>query len=141
MGQASGGLLAALLEHPRRIASAALGNGSTRMSGETRAASALGEPSQEAALAKYGVAEWCGRTLARRLDPQRAPAQLVEWVAAEVARMPVSFAAAAVRVRSALELTPRLGQLCAPVLPLVGARYAEPLRRHPGEARALPPRA
>ena len=143
VGESTGGTLGimAALNHPQRIASITLCNAFAKMSGETPTNYALGEASQAAAIEKYGVAEWCRRTLHYRMDVKRAPPGIGEWMAREMARTPVHVATAAFRLFSGVDLTPRLPEIAAPVLLVMGSNCSERLRRHLAEMRERLPRA
>jgi pimeloyl-ACP methyl ester carboxylesterase len=137
VGEATGGTLGlqAAADHPERIASVTLCNGFAKQPGETAGVYALGEKDQAAAIEKHGVAEWSRRTLHHRMDLQRAPGGLAEWVTAEMARTPAYVAADMFRFFSRVDLRPRLGEVKAPVLLLVGALCAERLKRAQQEMR------
>jgi pimeloyl-ACP methyl ester carboxylesterase len=143
IGEVTGGTvgLMAGLAYPGRIASITMCNGYARMPEQTRSNYALGEANQKAAIEKYGVADWCRRTIEHRIDLSRAPAGLPEWMAREMARTPVHIAVMAFGLFSRVDLTPRLGEVRAPTLLVAGSRTSERLRRHLAEIRALLPRA
>lgn len=143
VGESTGGTLGlvAALNHPQRIASITMCNAFARMGGETIFTYALGEANQAAAIEKYGVAEWCRRTLKHRMDVNRAPPGIGEWMAREMARTPVHIATAAFRLFSGVDLTPRLAEISAPVLLVMGSNCSDRLRRHLAEMRGLLPRA
>jgi pimeloyl-ACP methyl ester carboxylesterase len=143
VGEATGGTigLVAALSHPRRVASITLCNGFARMNEQNPTLYAIGEASQEAAILKYGVEEWCRRTLHYRMDLSRAPAGLAEWMAKEMARTPAYMAIAAFKFFSGVDLTPRLAEIVAPVLMVIGSRTSARLKQHVGEMRDRLPRA
>jgi len=103
------------------------------MGDETISTYAIGEANQGAAIEKYGVAEWCRRTLQYRMDVNRAPAGLGEWVAREMAKTPTHIAVAAFRLFSTVDLTPRLPEIKAPTLLVVGSKCADRRKRHMAE--------
>lgn len=137
VGEATGGTvgLVAALNHPRRVASATLVNGFARMNEQNPTLYAIGEASQEAAIRKYGVAEWCRRTLRYRMDLARAPAGLAEWIAQEMARTPPETAIAAFRFFSGVDLAPRLAEIEAPVLMAIGGGVGARLKQHAADMR------
>jgi pimeloyl-ACP methyl ester carboxylesterase len=143
VGEATGGTLGlgAAADHPDRIASVTLCNGFARQPGETAGIYALGEKDQGAALEKYGVAEWSRRTLHHRMDLKRAPAGLAEWMIAEMARTPSYVAADMFRFFSQVDLRPRLPDIAAPVLMLVGAGCGARLKQQQQEMKAQLARA
>jgi pimeloyl-ACP methyl ester carboxylesterase len=143
VGEVTGGTLGlmAALEHPQRIASITLCNAYAKMGDETPRNYALGEESQEAAVQKYGVAEWCRRTLPYRMDLKRAAPQMAGWMADEMAKTPVPTAIAAFKFFSGVDLTPRLGEITAPVLMIVGKLCAPRLKQHAAMMRDTLPRA
>lgn len=137
VGEATGGTLGlqAAADRRERIASVTLCNGFAKQPGETAGVYALGEKDQAAAIEKYGVAEWSRRTLHHRMDLKRAPPGLADWMIAEMARTPASVAADMFRFFSQVDLTPRLDEVKAPVLMLVGGACAERLKKHQQELR------
>jgi pimeloyl-ACP methyl ester carboxylesterase len=143
VGEATGGTigLVAALNHPRRIASITLVNGFARMNEQNPTLYAIGEASQEAAILKYGLEEWCRRTLHYRMDLSRAPAGLADWMAKEMARTPAYMAIAAFKFFSGVDLTPRLPGVAAPVLIVNGSGVSERLKQHVAEMRGKLPRA
>ncbi|GAA4343567.1 alpha/beta hydrolase [Pigmentiphaga soli] len=143
VGESTGGALGlvAALEHPDRISSITLLNTAAKMGDETISTYALGEADQAAAIEKYGVAEWCRRTLQYRMDLSKAPPGLAEWVPAQMARTPDYMAIAAFRLFSTVDLTPRLPEIKAPTLLIVGSKCTERRLRHMAEMRDLLPTA
>jgi pimeloyl-ACP methyl ester carboxylesterase len=137
VGEVTGGAmgLMAALAHPQRIASITMCNAYAKMPEQTPANYALGEASQQAAIEKYGVAEWCRRTLSHRLDVARAPPSVAEWMAREMARTPVHVAVMAFGLFSGIDLTPRLAEIEAPVLMVTGSRTSTQLKQRLAEAR------
>ena len=137
VGESTGGALGlvAALNYPERIASITLLNTAAKMGDETVSTYALGEANQGVAIEKYGVAEWCRRTLQYRMDVSKAPAGLADWVPREMAKTPAYIAAAAFRLFSTIDLTPRLPEIKAPTLLVVGSKCTERRKRHMGEMR------
>lgn len=143
VGEATGGSLGlvAALNHPGRIASITMCNAFAKMGGQTISAYALGEANQGAAIEKYGVAEWCRRTLQYRMDVSRAPAGIGEWMAREMAKTPTHIAVAAFKLFSTVDLTPRLPEVNTPALLIVGSKCADRLKQHLAEMRDRLPHA
>jgi 3-oxoadipate enol-lactonase len=137
VGEATGGTLglAAAASRPERILSVTLCNGFAQQPDETAGIYALGEKDHAAALEKFGVAEWSRRTLHHRMDLERAPAGLADWMIAEMARTPSYVAADMFRFFSQVDLRPRLHEINAGVLMLVGAGCGERLKRHQYEVK------
>jgi pimeloyl-ACP methyl ester carboxylesterase len=131
VGEATGATLGlqAAADHPERIASVTLCNGFAKQPEQTAGIYALGEQDQAAAIEKYGVAEWSRRTLHHRMDLKRAPPGLAAWMTAEMARTPAYVAADMFRFFSKVDLRPRLAEVKAPVLMLVGGLCAERLKK------------
>jgi pimeloyl-ACP methyl ester carboxylesterase len=132
VGESTGGTLGlqAAADHPNRIASVTLCNGFAKQGEQTAGIYALGEADQAAAIEKYGVAEWSRRTLHHRMDVKNAPAGLAEWMTSEMARTPAHVAVDMFRFFSRVDLTPRLAEIKAPLLMIVGAQCSERLKRH-----------
>jgi 3-oxoadipate enol-lactonase len=137
VGESTGGAvgLVAALNHPHRIASITLCNTFAKMGDATISTYALGEANQGAAIEKYGVAEWCRRTLQYRMDVSKAPAGLAEFVPTEMAKTPTHIAVAVFKLFSTVDLTPRLGEVKAPALLIVGSKCNDRLKRHMAEMR------
>lgn len=143
VGEVTGGTLGLLaaLAHPQRIASVTLCNAYARMGESTKTNYALGEASQEAAITKYGVAEWCRRTLRYRLDLDQAPPGLGDWMANEMAKTPVHVAVSAFKIFSNVDLSQRLDAIRAPVIIVAGSKCSERLKDHLTEMCQRLPRA
>ena len=62
-------------------------------------------------------------------------------MAREMARTPVHIATAAFRLFSGVDLTPRLAEISAPVLLVMGSNCSDRLKLHLAEMRGLLPRA
>lgn len=124
VGDSTGGAvgLVAAHDHPRRIASLTVFNTAAKMGTETTSTYSLGEADQAAAIAKYGVAEWCRRTIRWRVDLEHAPEGIGDWIAGEMAQTPDHVAIAAFRVFSSVDLTPLLPRIDAPTLLILGSK-------------------
>jgi pimeloyl-ACP methyl ester carboxylesterase len=81
VGDSTGGAvgMAAALRSPQRVASITACNTTAKMAQQTVDAYAIGEQDQAAAIEKYGVYEWCRRTLQYRVDVSKIPPALGEW--------------------------------------------------------------
>jgi 3-oxoadipate enol-lactonase len=113
------GMTAALLA-PRRISSITACNTTAKMAQQTVDTYAIGEKDQAAAIEKFGVYEWCKRTLQHRVDISKIPPELGEWWARDMDRTPRHVAAAVFRLFSTADLWPRLAEIKAPTLLIVG---------------------
>jgi pimeloyl-ACP methyl ester carboxylesterase len=132
VGESTGGAvgLVAALNHPERIASITMCNTAAKMGDETVSTYAIGEKDQATAIEKYGVEEWCRRTLHFRMDVTHAAPGLADFVPREMGRTPDYFALAAFRVFSTVDLTPRLPEISAPCLLIVGSKCTPRRRGH-----------
>jgi pimeloyl-ACP methyl ester carboxylesterase len=142
VGESTGGkigMLAALLA-PQRIASLSACNTTAKTATQTVDAYALGEADQAAALQKYGVGEWCSRTLHYRVSASRMPPGLGEWVAREMGRVPRHLAISAFQCFSKVDLWPRLAEIQAPTLLILGEDCPENRRMQLAEMSRLLPR-
>ena len=142
VGESTGGrigMLAALLA-PQRIASIAACNTTAKTSPQTVDLYALGERDQAAAIEKYGVGEWCRRTLQYRVDVTKIPAGLGEWWAREMDRVPWQVAVSAFRRFSQIDLWPRLAEITAPTLLILGDNCPENRRMQLDEMSRILPR-
>ena len=137
VGESTGGAvgLVAALNHPDRIASITLCNTAAKMGDETVSTYAIGEANQGAAIEKYGVAEWCRRTLQYRMDVKHAPAGLDDFVPREMAKTPTHIAVAAFKLFSTVDLMPRLPEVKASALLIVGSKCTDRRKRHMAEMR------
>ena len=95
-------------------------NTPTRISDDIRGIYALGQESTASAIRRYGVGEWCRRTLGYRLDLDHAGAELQEWVVAEMDKTPPDIAAALHECFESVDVRPLLSGIKAPVLLLSG---------------------
>ena len=141
VGESTGGKvgMALALRAPRRIASIAACNTTAKTANETVNTYAIGEKDQAAALEKYGVGEWCRRTLKYRVDITKIPPELGEWWAREMDRVPWHVAVSAFRRFSQIDLWPRLAEITAPTLLILGDNCPENRRKQLDEmSRILP---
>lgn len=124
IGEYSGALLGMMiaLEHPRRIASMVLCGAPTQVPEHIHSGVyPIGEASTADALRRYGVAEWCRRTIDYRLDTSKADARLVEWCIAQMGRTPVHVAAGLTDCFGAINIGDRINEVSAPALLLTGS--------------------
>lgn len=131
VGESTGGavgMVAALLA-PQRIASISACNTTAKMPQETVDTYAIGEKDQGTAIEKYGVGEWCRRTLKYRVDVTKIPPELGEWWANEMDRVPRHVAVAVFKLFSTVDLWPRLAEITAPTLLIVGNNCPEHRKR------------
>jgi pimeloyl-ACP methyl ester carboxylesterase len=142
VGESTGGkvgIMAALLA-PDRIASISACNTTAKTGQQTVDTYALGESDQAAALEKYGVGEWCRRTLEYRVDISKIAPELGEWWAREMDRVPRHIAISAFQCFSKVDLWPRLAEIRAPTLLILGDNCPENRRMQLAEMSRLPPR-
>jgi len=141
VGEFTGGAvgLAAAARHPSRFASLTLINTPAKPADQVRTNYAIGEADQAAAIEKYGVAEWCRRTLPYRMDVSRAPAGMVDWVPREMGKTPTHVAVAAFRLFGTLDLRPLLPGIEVPTLLVVGSKCTAQRKQHMTEMRDAMP--
>jgi len=141
VGDSTGGAvgMAAALLAPQRISSITACNTTAKMAQQTVDTYAIGEKDQAAAIEKYGVYEWCKRTLRYRVDITKIPPELGEWWARDMDRTPRHVAAAVFRCFSTADLWPRLREIQAPTLLIAGNNMPETRKQQLAEmAKALP---
>jgi len=141
VGDSTGGAvgMAAALADPGRISSITACNTTAKMAQQTVDTYAIGEKDQAAAIEKYGVYEWCKRTLRYRVDITKIPPELGEWWARDMDRTPRHVAAAVFRCFSTADLWPRLREIQAPTLLIAGNNMPETRKRQLAEmAKTLP---
>ena len=121
LGESSGGVLGVLLasQHPERIASLTLVNTPIRVK-VIAATYAFDQESTSAAILKYGVAEWCRKSLSHRLDLDIAGPELENFFITEMGKTPDHVAAAIHEVIEEVNTFPLLRTLSVPVLLLSG---------------------
>jgi len=141
VGESTGGAVGLVAAHafPDRIASLTVFNTAAKMGSETTTTYSLDQPSQAAAIEKYGVAEWCRRTIRWRVDLDHAPDGIGEWIATEMAKTPAHVAVAAFGVFSTVDLTPLLPDIKAPTLLIMGSKCTERRKKNMAEMLTLLP--
>jgi 3-oxoadipate enol-lactonase len=125
VGESSGGTLGMGLAatHPDRVASLVVMDAPSKPYEDptTGEDNRLDTGSVQEAVLKYGVEEWCRRTLWRRLDLNRATPQLQDWYCKESGKNSARSAAGWSDVNTVLDLNPILPQIKAPTLIMAGA--------------------
>jgi 3-oxoadipate enol-lactonase len=141
VGESTGGkigMLAALMA-PDRIASISACNTTAKTAEKQGDLYAIGETSQAAALEKYGVGEWCRRTLQYRVDTTKISPELGEWWARDMDRVPPHLAISAFQRFTQIDLWPRIAEIQAPTLLILGDDCPENRRAQLAEmSRRLP---
>jgi pimeloyl-ACP methyl ester carboxylesterase len=122
VGESSGGVvgITTALEYPDRIASLTLCDTPFKRAAAVTSGYSVGEGSRAAALEKYGVAEWCRRTLAYRVDVTKLSPEACEWYIEEMGRTPTYLAIELGELFGSRDLWPRLPEVRAPALLLAG---------------------
>ena len=124
VGESSGGIvgLCAALKHPTRLQTLVLCDTPFKRPDSMVAVYSSGEKDRAAAFEKYGVAEWCRRTLSYRLDTSVASPELCEWYVTQMGRTPIPVAIALERMIGAGNLWPSLRDITTPTLILAGEK-------------------
>jgi pimeloyl-ACP methyl ester carboxylesterase len=141
VGEHSGSLMGMVvaLEHPERIASLVLVDSPTHIPDEIHhGVYPLGEETTSAALAKFGVAGWCARTIDYRLDTAHADPRLVEWYIAQMGRTPVHVASGLTNCFHGVNIADRVGGIAAPALLLSGGASGWVMEQQKALAETLP---
>jgi pimeloyl-ACP methyl ester carboxylesterase len=118
IGESSGGIvgLVLALRHPELFHSITLCNTPLKRRAEVGAAFTLGEADQETAIRKFGVGEWCRRTIEFRLDMTKASEAMARWYACEMDKTPPRAAIAMHADIGRVDLLPHLPKLALPTL-------------------------
>lgn len=125
VGATSGGFvgLQFALSYPDRIKSLTLVRTPAWFTKELVAGYSLGYSDPATAIENLGIGEWAARTVTvARLDPSKADPRQIEWSTREQAKTPTWVAAAWLGCQGTLDFRPRLAELKAPTLLLVGDR-------------------
>lgn len=122
VGESSGGIvgIATALAHPRRLQSLTLCNTPFKLPDAVVETYNVGEPDHATAIEKYGVGEWCRKTLAYRLDLNKASREIQEWYIREMDKVPKHIAIAHHLMAAGGNMIPRMPEIKMPILILVG---------------------
>lgn len=122
VGESSGGILGivAALTHPERLHSLVLVNTPFKLPGAVVETYNVGEVDHATAIEKYGVGEWCRKTLAYRLDTTKAPREMQEWLIREMGKVANHVAIAHHLMAAGGDMTTRITEIKMPILILVG---------------------
>jgi 3-oxoadipate enol-lactonase len=123
VGESSGGILGivAALGHPQRLQSLILVNTPFKLPGAVVETYNVGEADHATAIEKYGVGEWCRKTLSYRLDISKASRELQEWHIREMDKVPKHVAIAHHLMAAGGNMIPRLPEIKMPMLIMSGA--------------------
>jgi pimeloyl-ACP methyl ester carboxylesterase len=143
VGDSTGGVvgLKAAHDYPERLASLTTFNSIAKMGTETTSVYALDQADQGAAIEKYGVEEWCLRTIRWRVDLEHAPPGIGHWIAKEMAKTPAYVAAAGYRDFSSVDLTPLIPHIQTPTLLILGSKCTPRRHKLMAELHATLPRS
>lgn len=134
VGESSGGILglATALQHPERISSLVLCDTPFRISNTIADEYNVGEKDYASAIAKRGFESWCRQTLAYRIDLSKASPALQEWYIAQMGAAPQHIAISHHLMAVDADIWPRISEINAPTLIMVGAqsRLASGERMH-----------
>ena len=141
VGDSAGGVigLKAAYDYPDRLASLTLFNTAATMGGETTNTYALDQADQAAAIMKYGVEEWCMRTIKWRVDAEHSPPGIGPWIAREMGKTPSYVAAAAFRDFSTADMMPVLHEINTPTLMFLGSKCTPRRHAHMAEMQRIMP--
>lgn len=141
VGDSAGGVigLKAAYDYPDRFQSLTLFNSAATMGSETTTTYALDQPDQAAAIMKYGVEEWCLRTIKWRVDQEHAPPGVGAWIAREMGKTPPYVAVAAFRDFSTADMMPALPDIKTPTLLLLGSKCTPRRHAHMVEMQRIMP--
>ncbi|HEV2009030.1 MAG TPA: alpha/beta hydrolase [Burkholderiales bacterium] len=123
VGESSGGILGivAALGHPERLQSLILVNTPFKLPGAVVETYNVGEADHATAIEKYGVGEWCRKTLSYRLDTSKASREMQEWHIREMDKVPKHVAIAHHLMAAGGNMIPRLPEIEMPILIMSGA--------------------
>ena len=126
VGESSGGIVAmtAALNHAERLHSLVLCDTPVKRSTQIATTYTLGEINRAAAFDKYGIGEWCRKTLPYRIDMSKASPALCEWYIEQMDKTPVHVANSMDQIIAAVDLSSRLSEINVPTLVLGGERSA-----------------
>lgn len=141
VGDSAGGVigLKAAYDYPERFTSLTLFNTAAKMGTETTKTYALDQADQGAAIMKYGVEEWCLRTIKWRVDEEHSPPGIGQWIAREMGKTPAYVAAAAFRDFSTADMMPALPSIKAPTLLFLGSKCTPRRHEHMKEMQRIMP--
>jgi pimeloyl-ACP methyl ester carboxylesterase len=141
VGEHSGSLMGmvAALEQPDRIASLVLCDAPNHIPDHIHhGVYPLGEESTSAALAKYGVAAWCAKTIDYRLDTSQADPRVVEWYVEQMGRTPVHVASGLTNCFHEVDISDRITDIEPPTLLLSGGASGWVVEQQRAMAETLP---
>ena len=122
VGESSGGIvgLAVALKYPERLHSLTLCDTPFKRPTHIDKTYTLGEKDRATAFEKFGIAEWCRKTLSFRLDTNRASKELCEWYIHQMDKTPIHIANSIERMIGQGDFWPLLPHIKTPTLILAG---------------------